>query len=38
VCWSGSEAHIRPSGDEGQLGSLFSVLQPGDPSFNIIEP
>jgi alkyl sulfatase BDS1-like metallo-beta-lactamase superfamily hydrolase len=29
---------LTASGDEGQLGSLFSVLQPGDPSFNIIEP
>jgi hypothetical protein len=29
---------LTSSGDEGQLGSLFSVLQPGDPSFNIIEP
>jgi alkyl sulfatase BDS1-like metallo-beta-lactamase superfamily hydrolase len=25
-------------GDESQLAALFSVLQPGDPSFNIIEP
>jgi alkyl sulfatase BDS1-like metallo-beta-lactamase superfamily hydrolase len=25
-------------GDQSQLASLFSVLQPGDPDFNIIEP
>jgi alkyl sulfatase BDS1-like metallo-beta-lactamase superfamily hydrolase len=25
-------------GDEKQLQSLFSVLDPGNPSFNIIEP
>jgi alkyl sulfatase BDS1-like metallo-beta-lactamase superfamily hydrolase len=29
---------LTTSGDESQLASLFSVLQPGDPSFNIIEP
>ena len=26
------------SGDESQLDSLFSVLQPGHPGFNIVEP
>jgi alkyl sulfatase BDS1-like metallo-beta-lactamase superfamily hydrolase len=25
-------------GDQAQLASLFSVLQPGNPGFNIIEP
>jgi alkyl sulfatase BDS1-like metallo-beta-lactamase superfamily hydrolase len=25
-------------GDESQLASLFSVLQPGDRGFNIVEP
>ena len=25
-------------GDQSQLAALFSVLQPGDPNFNIIEP
>jgi alkyl sulfatase BDS1-like metallo-beta-lactamase superfamily hydrolase len=29
---------LTASGDQGQLASLFSVLQPGDPNFNIIEP
>ena len=29
---------LTASGDESQLASLFSVLQPGDPDFNIIEP
>jgi alkyl sulfatase BDS1-like metallo-beta-lactamase superfamily hydrolase len=29
---------LTTDGDEGQLASLFSVLQPGDPNFNIIEP
>ena len=29
---------LTTSGDESQLASLFSVLQPGDPNFNIIEP
>ena len=26
------------SGDESQLASLFSVRQPGNPGFNIVEP
>ena len=29
---------LETGGDEKQLQSLFSVLDPGDPSFNIIEP
>ncbi len=29
---------LTTSGDQGQLASLFSVLQPGDPNFNVIEP
>jgi alkyl sulfatase BDS1-like metallo-beta-lactamase superfamily hydrolase len=29
---------LTTSGDESQLASLFSVLQPGDPNFNIVEP
>jgi alkyl sulfatase BDS1-like metallo-beta-lactamase superfamily hydrolase len=29
---------LTTSGDQSQLSSLFSVLQPGDPNFNIIEP
>jgi alkyl sulfatase BDS1-like metallo-beta-lactamase superfamily hydrolase len=29
---------LTTSGDESQLVSLFSVLQPGDPGFNIIDP
>jgi len=29
---------LTASGDESQLASLFSVLQPGDPGFNIVEP
>jgi alkyl sulfatase BDS1-like metallo-beta-lactamase superfamily hydrolase len=29
---------LTTSGDESQLASLFSVLQPGDRNFNIIEP
>ena len=29
---------LTTDGDQGQLASLFSVLQPGDPNFNIIEP
>jgi alkyl sulfatase BDS1-like metallo-beta-lactamase superfamily hydrolase len=29
---------LTMDGDQGQLASLFSVLQPGDPDFNIIEP
>ena len=29
---------LSASGDQSQLASLFSVLQPGDPNFNIIEP
>jgi alkyl sulfatase BDS1-like metallo-beta-lactamase superfamily hydrolase len=29
---------LTTDGDESQLTSLFSVLQPGDPNFNIIEP
>ena len=29
---------LTASGDQGQLASLFSVLQPGDPNFNVIEP
>jgi hypothetical protein len=29
---------LTASGDQSQLASLFSVLQPGDPGFNIVEP
>jgi alkyl sulfatase BDS1-like metallo-beta-lactamase superfamily hydrolase len=29
---------LTTGGDESQLASLFSVLQPGDPGFNIVEP
>jgi alkyl sulfatase BDS1-like metallo-beta-lactamase superfamily hydrolase len=29
---------LTSEGDESQLATLFSVLQPGDPNFNIIEP
>jgi alkyl sulfatase BDS1-like metallo-beta-lactamase superfamily hydrolase len=29
---------LTTDGDQGQLASLFSVLQPGDPNFNIIQP
>jgi alkyl sulfatase BDS1-like metallo-beta-lactamase superfamily hydrolase len=29
---------MTADGDESQLASLFSVLQPGDPAFNIVEP
>ena len=29
---------LTTDGDQGQLASLFSVLQPGDQGFNIIEP
>ena len=29
---------LTTSGDESQLATLFSVLQPGDPNFNIVEP
>jgi alkyl sulfatase BDS1-like metallo-beta-lactamase superfamily hydrolase len=29
---------LTAEGDESQLTSLFSVLQPGDPGFNIVEP
>ena len=29
---------LTTSGDESQLASLFSVMQPGNPDFNIIEP
>ena len=29
---------LTASGDESQLASLFSVLRPGDPGFNIVEP
>jgi len=29
---------LTADGDESQLTSLFSVLQPGDPDFNIVEP
>jgi alkyl sulfatase BDS1-like metallo-beta-lactamase superfamily hydrolase len=29
---------LTTSGDESQLASLFSVLQPGNPHFNIVEP
>lgn len=28
---------LTTSGDESQLASLFSVLQPGNPRFNIVE-
>jgi alkyl sulfatase BDS1-like metallo-beta-lactamase superfamily hydrolase len=29
---------LTTHGDQSQLASLFSVLQPGDPDFNIVEP
>lgn len=29
---------LATNGDESQPATLFSVLQPGDPTFNIIEP
>ena len=29
---------LTASGDDSQLASLFSVLQPGDRGFNIVEP
>ena len=29
---------LTTGGEESQLASLFSVLQPGDPGFNIVEP
>ena len=29
---------LTADGDESQLTSLFGVLQPGNPNFNIIEP
>ena len=29
---------LTVKGDQSQLTSLFSVLQPGDPRFNIVEP
>jgi alkyl sulfatase BDS1-like metallo-beta-lactamase superfamily hydrolase len=29
---------LTTDGDRAQLTSLFSVLQPGDPNFNIVEP
>ena len=29
---------LTTDGDPSQLASLFSVLQPGDPGFNIVEP
>jgi hypothetical protein len=29
---------MTTSGDESQLASRFSVLQPGNPGFNIVEP
>jgi hypothetical protein len=29
---------MTTSGDESQLASLDSVLQPGNPGFNIVEP
>jgi alkyl sulfatase BDS1-like metallo-beta-lactamase superfamily hydrolase len=29
---------LTTNGDESQLASLFGVLQPGNPNFNIIEP
>ena len=29
---------LTVSGDQSQLASLFGVLSPGDPGFNIIEP
>ncbi|MGH3179328.1 MAG: alkyl sulfatase dimerization domain-containing protein, partial [Streptosporangiaceae bacterium] len=29
---------LTMDGDQGQLASLFNVLQPGDPGFNIVEP
>jgi alkyl sulfatase BDS1-like metallo-beta-lactamase superfamily hydrolase len=29
---------LTMNGDQSQLASLFSVLQAGDPDFNIIEP
>ena len=29
---------LTAEGDESQLTSLFSVLQPGDRGFNIVEP
>jgi alkyl sulfatase BDS1-like metallo-beta-lactamase superfamily hydrolase len=32
------DSGLTTDGDESQLTSLFSALQPGDPNFNIIEP
>ena len=29
---------LTADGDESQLASLFGVLQPGDPKFNIVVP
>ena len=29
---------LTTSGDESQIATLLSILQPGDPAFNIIEP
>jgi hypothetical protein len=29
---------LTAGGDQSQLASLFSTLQPGDPDFNIVEP
>jgi hypothetical protein len=29
---------LTTDGDQSQLASLFSVRQPGNPDFNIIEP
>jgi hypothetical protein len=29
---------LTARGDESQFASLFSVLQPGNPGFNIVEP
>jgi alkyl sulfatase BDS1-like metallo-beta-lactamase superfamily hydrolase len=29
---------LTTDGDESQLATLFSVLQPGDPDYNIVEP
>ena len=31
-------AGMKADGDESQLSELFSVLQPGDPGFNIVLP
>ena len=29
---------LKAEGDQSQLAALFSVLQPGDPGFNIVLP